>query len=39
MLEAEMFDELSKAVEDGLITEEEMETAFLDWLETHRDIQ
>lgn len=39
MLEAEMFDQLSKAVEDGLISEQEMEDAFLDWLETHRDIQ
>lgn len=39
MLESEMFDELSQAVEQGRMTEEEMEQCFLDWLETHREIQ
>lgn len=38
MLESEMFDELSEAVEQGRMTEAEMEDCFLDWLETHRDI-
>lgn len=39
MLESEMFDELSQAVEQGRMTEEEMETCFYDWLETHREIK
>jgi len=38
MLESEMYEELSRAVEQGWMTEEEMECRIIDWVDTHRDI-